>query len=283
MRRLFADGPVDAGLAKGTITQSVLKSSQDVRMLEYEREGRYGVSQVGWPEFDAEMQAILRATARQLPDVFFAYLDAASPLPEESELTHGFNVEHSIPMHLRETLVKGIASRLGIDADTAWTDIGGQTYPVSGLLARAEFFATPAGCQLVSMSSHVHDPQAVNLAAWLATLRDLSGRETAARQSAVCTMEKCLILATQTSSIEHFLCVIALIELTSRAHKLNVVQLGGAITFLFQDLSDRRAPGDLLEPTALLVATGSPPGIVKASKYLLRMQNVYRDITVSGP
>ena len=101
-------------------------------------------------------------------------------------------------MDLRETLLKGFASRLGLDADTVWREIGGQTYPVSGLLARAEFFTTPAGRRhVVSMTSHLRDPQAVNLVAWLATLRELSGRETEARKSAEEAIEMYLIFMAQ--------------------------------------------------------------------------------------
>ena len=277
MEKLFADGHILNAQADGTVTQKVMASMRDARILEYKKDGRTRALHIGWPNMDDELEAELRAAARKLHEVFLAHFDAAFPLWEESNLFGALDATHDINIGDRQGAVRTLATRLGLEPDAVWTQIGGTTFPASGMLARAQFFASSTGrLHVVDKKSVLRDPHRLNLLAWLSTLREMNRRETTARASAVELVELLLVFMTQSSSVERFLGIVGLAELKHRAHKLNVVHLGDAVKLLVQDLAGRRAPGQTLDPVALLVHT-DPRGIRRASQYCVRAQNIYRE------
>lgn len=282
MEKLFAEGHIFNTEADGTITQKVMKSMQEARILEYQRDGHTRALQTGWPSMDTELDAELRAAAVQLHDVFLAHFDAAFPLWEESNMFGALDVTCDMDAGVRKSTLHSLATRLGLDPDAVWTQIGGDTFPASGMLARAQFFASPAGslCQ-ASMNVDkkkivLRDPHRPNLLAWLSTLREMSGRQTTARASAAELVAFLLVFMTQSSSVERFLGIVALTELKHRAHKLNVVHLGDAVKLVVSDMAGRRAPGQTLDPMKLLVHT-HPDGSWRATQYCVRAQNIYRE------
>ena len=167
---------------------------------------------------------------------------------------------------------------MGKDPDTVWRELGGHTFPASGMLARAEWHLSSPGKILDTETTNaLRDPAQPNLLAWLNTLRNMTKRDKDARASAIEVVELSVVFMTQTTSVERFLGLVKLTELKCRAHKLNVVRLGDAIKIAVQDLAGRRLAGQVLDPVKLLVAKDSG-GIWRASPYCIRAQNIYREL-----
>jgi hypothetical protein len=266
--------------AHGTITQSVLASMRVARVVEYRAHGNVKALSIGWPAEDAAAKAAPVQKARDLFGVFEAYFQAEFPMFEETNCFSAFNMSQQLSLSHRRELLETLAIRRGMNPAAVWAGIGGATYPVSGLLARAEWHASSQGKLLQSLeepSVAFRDPVAPNCLAWLRTLRELRRRDVKERTEAVALVEVYIVFLLRTTNVERWLGAVAMIELKHRAHKLQIFRLGDALKLTVQDLRGRRAPGDRLDANALLVDMSSVAVVWRATGYCVRAQNCYRE------
>lgn len=269
--------------AAGTITQGVLASLRVARVVEYKYDKHHKALSIGWPAESAAARSAPVQKARDLFGVFEAYFKAEFPMFEEANYFSAFNLQAKLSLDHRKEMLSKLAVRRGMDPDAAWAEMGGHVYPVSGLLARAEWHASDNG-QLQSAvreadapKATFRDPTSKNCLAWIRTLRELGNRGVAARQNAVILIETALVFLVRTTNVERWLGIVALIELKHRAHHLKIFRLVDAVKLAIQDLLGRRPPGAGLDAMALLVITSSSAAVWRGTPYCTRAQNVYRD------
>ncbi|CAE7715604.1 unnamed protein product, partial [Symbiodinium sp. CCMP2592] len=225
MEHMFDKGGVFLPSAAATVTQTVIRTLQDIGIITFlgnrttgSRGPRPLRAVAVWDVSEGDLTES-RQVAQKVYRIYKAFFDSNFPRHEYSNAFAAMDLENDLTLSQRGELVQSIAQQNHMDGAKTWKQLSGggsdDGLGAGGLLARAFW--------------HLKEQRQGSNNAWLATLRELRKEQAAVRLEACWLVQHTLTIGTSTASVERNLHEVSVTELKNRAHRLHIYALQDAV------------------------------------------------------